>query len=220
MCQEVHSDADQDRRSPAPAVNILLEEKLGGDGVRDQRKGRRGRRHKAQIQMIEGQQQREKRQGQKTDAGEEKRAGHNGANGAFYSRASANLIEIANGFHGRGSEDFAGRRTEYDGGNHASSHPRSGLRGWVGNCHRMLSSFNSATCAGSSSSALSVTDLSVSDGPWATKPTPTVMRTMPAQRSSEIGSWSQKRDRSATITLPKAVAGRTKVRSAHDSAVR
>jgi hypothetical protein len=62
--------------------------------------------------------------------------------------------------------------------------------------------------------------LSVSDGPCATKPTPTVISTIPAQRSSEIASCSQKRASSATITLPKAVAGSTKVRSAHESAVR
>ena len=34
---------------------------------------------------------------------------------------------------------------------------------------------------------------SVRDGPWATKPTPRVMRAMPAQRSQEMASWSQKR---------------------------
>ncbi len=61
---------------------------------------------------------------------------------------------------------------------------------------------------------------SVSDGPWATKPTPSVIRAMPTQRCTEIGSCSQKRESSATITLPKAVAGSTKVRSAHESAVR
>src|SRR5580698_8736816 len=61
--------------------------------------------------------------------------------------------------------------------------------------------------------------LSVSDGPWATKLTPSVISAIPAQRSGEIDSCSQNRANSATITFPNAVAGNTNVRSAHESAV-
>ena len=49
-------------------------------------------------------------------------------------------------------------------------------------------------------------------GPLATKPTPRTMRAMPSQRVGEMVSCSHRRPMSAVMTLPKAVAGWTKVR--------
>ncbi len=50
-----------------------------------------------------------------------------GANGAFQSGVRANLVEVADGFHGGGGQHFAGGRSENDGGDHRSGKP--GIQG-------------------------------------------------------------------------------------------
>ena len=107
----------------------------------------------------------------------------------------ANVIEVADGLHGRGGEHFADGGQQHDGRDHGGGCPGSGLGGGRGQHHR--------ACSSNSTAGAGFAGRSVSDGPWATKPTPTVMSTMPAQRSSEMGSCSQNFDNSATMTLPK-----------------
>ena len=88
--------------------------------------------------MVKRKEQREEGQGQKADAGKEERAGEDGANGAFEAGAGANLIQVADGLHGGGGEDFAGGGRENDGGDHGGRGPRSGVRGGRGWSSRLL----------------------------------------------------------------------------------
>jgi hypothetical protein len=87
----------------------------------------------------------------------------------------ANVVEVADGFHGGGGEDFAGGGAKDDAAIMAVAAQRPGLsdrasHGWA------CSDFEAA---GSEAAVLGGA-LAVRDGPCATKPTPRVMRTMPA----------------------------------------
>src|SRR5579859_7686350 len=121
--------------------------------------------------MIEGEEQGEEGQGEESYAGEEKRAGDDGADGAFEAGAGADFVEIADGLHCGGGQDFACGGAKDDGGDHAGFGPVTvgGRR-----CGQL------DHCVASSCSLLSAAGRSVRDGPWATKPTPMVMSTTPA----------------------------------------
>ena len=72
MRQQIHPDADAHGRGPAAAVHVFMQEELGGDRIGDQRERSGGRRHQAQVEMIQREQQREECQREKADAGEER----------------------------------------------------------------------------------------------------------------------------------------------------
>src|ERR1035438_2582526 len=96
----------------------------------------------------------------------------------------ANGIEVSDGLHGGGGKHFAGGGAEDDGRDHGRGGPETGQGSRGGNRHCGCSSaICTADCAVKAASGLSVRD-----GPWATNPTPTVMSTIPAQRSREMGS--------------------------------
>jgi hypothetical protein len=87
MREKVDADADQDCGGPAAAVDVFLEEDFAGDGVGDQRERGGGGRDEAEVEVVQGEEQRKEGEGEKADAGEEERAGEDGADGALQSRS-------------------------------------------------------------------------------------------------------------------------------------
>ena len=121
------------------------------------------------------------------------------------------MVEVADLAHGGGDEDFAGDGEEQCDEGDAGPGDERGR--WMASEAWHSDGTPGEVCGGG-------LDLSsVRAGRLATKPTAEVRSRMPSQRERERCSCSIKRLRSAMRTLPKAVAGMTKVRSAQERAV-
>jgi len=105
--EKVNTDTDQDSSGPAAAIYVFFEEDFACDGVGDEREGCGCRGDQAEIQVVQGEEQRKKGQSQKSDPGEEPWAGDDGSNCALQPGMSADVVEVTDGFHGGGGEHFS-----------------------------------------------------------------------------------------------------------------
>ena len=80
--EQIYAHADEQGGSPAAAVNVFVQKKLGCDRVSDQHQGSRSGSHQAQVEMIEREQQSKERQRKEEDTGEKQWTGDYRANGA------------------------------------------------------------------------------------------------------------------------------------------
>ena len=196
--EEKDADGDEEDGEPAAAVYVFVEEEAGGDGVADVVEGGDAGGGEGEIDEREGVKHGEEVEGHAEGPGEEGGVGDYGAGSSGEAGVGADEVEVADLAHGGGDEDFSGDGEEGDDGD---AGPGDEGRGVV---HQM---------------AVLVAVRSVRAGVLATKPTAEVRRRMPSQRVGEMCSCSMKWLSRAMRTLPKAVAGMTKVRSAQDRAV-
>jgi hypothetical protein len=197
FCQESYAGADEERSDPAAAVHVLFEEQLCGCGCGDEGEGGRRGGYEAEVCSGEGKEEREEAQRHAGDADEEHAAGEDGFDRADEAGLCSDIVEVAEFAHAACDEDVASGGGKDNGGDGGPG-MECGIHG--------TASTSTGAC-------------SVREGPLATKPTPMTMRATPSQREGDTCSWSQKRERTSTMTLPKAVAGRTKVMSAQLRAV-
>jgi hypothetical protein len=210
MRQKIDADADQHGGGPAAAVDIFLEEDLPAMALVTSVSEAEAGATRLRFRWLSAKSSEKKASARKPTPA--KKSGQ-----VRTARMAPFMPEWAR-ISSRSPMDFMAAAVstspaveQNNGRDHGGGGPEARMRGRGRmNRHRgLLGSFRKARAAQSV------------DGVHSPRsPRPMVMSAIPAQRSIEIGSWSQKRASSATITLPKAVAGSTKVRSAQESAVR
>lgn len=108
LAQQDDADGDKERGEPAAAVDVLMQEEFGRDGIADIGEGADGRASERELGDRERKEHGEEVERHAERAEHEGDVGENGANSAGKAAALTNEVEISELLHAAGDEDLSG----------------------------------------------------------------------------------------------------------------